>query len=114
MPVVDKSKENFRFLIDAIITGNKNTEKLSKNKLKVVDFKIHFDKYDVSVKKYALEIKGDNTDTLFIRIYHDLNEFYINRTETLPNDVSFSFNVFFNNHFKKKILTKTIAIQKVY
>ena len=114
MPVVDKSKENFRFLIDADVSIKMLDNNLREDRLAIDDFKIEFKEYIVPDSKYTTEIAGDNTDTLSIRIYHNLNEFYINKSKDLPNEVSFSFKVLYGSNYSKNITTNTVTINKVY
>ena len=114
MPVVDKSKENFRFLIDADVSIKMLDNNLREDRLAIDDFKIEFKEYFAPDSKYTTEIAGDNTDTLSIRIYHNLNEFYIDKTKDLPNEVSFSFEVKYGSNYSKNISTKPVTIKKVY
>ena len=114
MPVVDKSKENFRFLIDAEVTQKVTDIKLRANRLIINDFTIEFKKYIVPDSKFTIEITGGNTDTLSMRIYHDLNEFYVNKSKGLPKEVSFSFKVKYSNNYSKNISIKPVTINKVY
>lgn len=114
MPLVDKSKENFRFLIDAEVTHKMTDNKLRADRLTIVDFNFEFTEYVVSDTKFKMEISGDKTDTLVIRIYHDLNEFYLNKSKDLPKEVSFSFKINYGSNYSKNISTKTVTINKVY
>ena len=114
MPVVDKSKENFRFMIDAEVTQKMKNKKLRADKLTIDDFKIEFKEYIIPYSKYTAEITGDNTDKLSIKIYHDLDEFYINKSKEFPNEVSFSFKILYDSNYSKNISIKPVTINKVY
>ncbi|MBL7129214.1 MAG: VanZ family protein [Ignavibacteria bacterium] len=114
MPVVDKSKENFRFLIYTEVNLKVTDIKLRTDRLVIDDFNIEFQEYSVPDSKYSLEVLGDNTDTLSMRIYHDLNEFYVNKSKDLPKEVSFSFKVKYGSNYSKNISTKPVTIKKIY
>ena len=115
MPVIDTTKENFRFYIQIRINKLENSfiEMDTKNFF-ISNLRILFPDYTTKGQKPEIEFFKISDRSIEIKIYHDLKKWYTDRTKPLPDEAEFHLDLDYGIELLKRIKTSKVKIKKVY
>lgn len=109
MPVINERENNFGFLINLNIqTQSPETNYSIKN------FKIYLNNDTLVNRKYGAEILSLPGGEIKYSIFQSNSEMYLKKSNQLPTEVKFSFDLQQNNRKIKSIITPLVQIKKVY
>ncbi len=109
MPVINERENNFGFIISLKIQSQSGDTNYT-----IKNFKIYLNNDTLLNRKYATEIVSLPGGEIKYSIFQSNSEMYLKKSNVLPTEVKFSFDLQQNNMKIKNIITPLVQIKKVY
>lgn len=109
MPVVGEENDPLGFLISLNVKPSETGDKFEAK-----DLKIFFNNSTVTGRTFQTEVLHPVKGEAVINVSQINSETYIDKTEVLPLEAQFTFNLYKNNKKLKTIKTSKLTIKKVY